>query len=123
MQEGPLEILPKYKLTAVRRRGDMKSKLKEEQRFGFSLVTKILSKNVPKSSPQGSKWRPKSILEASWEAKLKRRRFLMPRGRLKDLFWGAMWESKIVPNPSQKRFQDAYVIEEHFGTGLAPTRD
>ena len=40
----------------------------------------------------------------SWEAKLKRRRFLMPRGRLTDLFWGAMWESKIVPNPFQSRF-------------------
>ena len=42
----------------------------------------------------------------------------MPRGRLKDLFWGAMWESKIVPNPSQKRFQDAYDIEERFGLVL-----
>ena len=101
----------------------MKSKLKEEQRFGFSLVTKILSKNVPKSSPQESKWRPKSILEVSWEAKLKRRRFSMPQGRLKDLFWGAMWESKLVLNQSQKRFQDAYDIEERFGTVLEPLRE
>ena len=101
----------------------MKSKLKEERRVGFSVVTKILSKNVPKSSPQGSKWRPKSILEASWEAKLKSKSFLIPRGRLKDLFWGAMWESKIVPNPFQSRFQDAYDIEEHFGTVLEPFGD
>ena len=41
--------------------------------------------------------------------------FLLPRGRLKDLFWGTMWESKLVPNPAQKRFQDAYDIEERCG--------
>ena len=71
----------------------------------------------------GSKWGPKSILEASWEAKLKRRRFLMPRGHLKDLFWGTIWEAKIVPNPFQKGFQDAYDIEDHFGTVLEPFGD
>ena len=49
--------------------------------------------------------------------------FLMPRGRLKDLFWGAIWESKIVPNSSQKRFQDAYDIEERFGTVFKLFRD
>ena len=47
----------------------------------------------------------------------------MPRGHLKDLFWGTIWEAKIVPNPFQKGFQDAYDIEEHFGTVLEPFGD
>ena len=99
------------------------AKQKCQTQFGLNFQAKSASQNDSKSSPKGSRWRPESILEASWEAKLKRRRFLMPRGRLKDLFWGAMWESKLVPNPSQKRFQDAYVIEDHFGTVLGPFGD
>ena len=99
------------------------AKQKCQTQFGLNFQAKSASQNDSKSSPKGSRWRPESILEASWEAKLKRRRFLMPRGRLKDLFWGAMWESKIVPNPFQKGFQDAYDIEEHFGTVLEPFGD
>ena len=36
--------------------------------------------------------------------------------------WGTIWESKIVPNLSQKPFQAAYDIEERFGTVLEPFR-
>ena len=54
----------------------------------------------------------------SREAKLKRRRFLMPRGHLKDLFWETIWEAKIVPNPLRKRFEDAIHFEERFGKVL-----
>ena len=78
----------------------------------------MASKNGSKSSPKGAKWRPKSILEPSWEAKLKTRCFLMPRGRLKDLSCGAIWESKIVPNPFWKRCEDACDLEQRFATVL-----
>ena len=94
------------------------AKRKRQTHLGLNCQPKITSKNGSKSSPKGSKWHPKSILEASWEAKLKRSRFLMPRGRLKDLFWGAIWESKIVPNTFWKRFQDACDFEHRFGTVL-----
>ena len=77
---------------------------KSQTHVGLNFQAKIASKNGLKSSPERSKWRSKSILEVSWEAKLKRSRFLMPRGRLKKFFWGAIWESKIVPDLSQKRF-------------------
>ena len=62
------------------------AKQKCQTQFGLNFQAKSASQNDSKSSPKGSRWRPESILEASWEAKLKRRRFLMPRGRLKDLF-------------------------------------
>ena len=78
------------------------------------MKAKIISKNSPKSSPEGSKWPPKSLLEASWDAKLERIRFWRPRGRLQDLFWEAIWEPKIVPKPLWKRFRDATDIEERF---------
>ena len=76
------------------------AKQKSQTHVGLNFEAKIPSKIGSKSSPKGSKWRSKSVLEASWEAKLARGRFLMPRGRLKDL----IWESKIVPDLSQKRF-------------------
>ena len=78
------------------------AKLKWQTYFGLNFQAKIASRNCSKSSPKMSKWLPKSILEASWDAKLKRLRFLMPRERLKDLSWGAIWESKTIPNPFQK---------------------
>ena len=99
------------------------AKQKWQTHVGLNFQAKSISINYSKSNPKGSKWGPKSILETSWEANLKRRRFLMPRGRLKDLFWGTIWEAKIVPNTFQKRFQDAYDIGKNFGTVLEPFRD
>ena len=83
---------------------EMQCKAEVTDTVGLNFHAKTVSKNGSKSSPEESKWRSKSILEASWEAKLKRSQFLMPRGRLKHLSWGAIWESKIVPDLSQKRF-------------------
>ena len=34
--------------------------------------------------------------------------FFNARGRLKDLFWAAIWESKIVPNLFWKRLEDGF---------------
>ena len=49
------------------------AKLKWQTHFGLNFQTKITSNNGSKSSPKGCKWFPQSILEASWEAKLKKR--------------------------------------------------
>ena len=37
-------------------------------------------------------------------------------GTRHGLLWEAICESKIVPNPSWKRFQDAIDLEEWFGS-------
>ena len=44
-------------------------------------------------------------------------------GRLKDLHWEAMWESKVVANLTRTRFQDASEVKQRLGTGLEPVRD
>ena len=91
------------------------AKLMWQTHCGPQFQAKIIFKNESKSNPKESKLPPKSSLEVSWEAKLKRVRFWMPRGHLKDFLWEAIWESKIVPKPLWKRFQHATDIEERFG--------
>ena len=80
--------------------------------MGLNFQAKIVSKNESNSNAKGSKWGPKSILEASKLAKPKEVQFLMPRGGLTDLFWQPIWKPNIVPNPSKICFQDARVFEQ-----------
>ena len=91
------------------------AKFKGQTQIGLNFHLKITSINGSKTSPKGSKWLAKSILEASWEAKLKRIGFGRPRGRLKYLLWEAIWEPKIIPEPLWKRFQHSTDTEERFG--------
>ena len=51
------------------------AKQKSQTHVGLNFQAKIASKTGSKSSPEGPKWRLKSILGASWEAKLKRSQF------------------------------------------------
>ena len=88
---------------------------KEQTCVGLIFGTKVVTQNYSKSIPKGFKWRPASILEASWEAKLDGLRFWMPGGCIQDLHGDAIWESKSVPNSLCKSFRDATNSEECFG--------
>ena len=72
------------------------------------------TKMVPNPGPRGPST-PKSILEVSKEVKVKRSCFWRPWGRLEALLEESIWESKTVPNPSRKHFQDATEFEAPFG--------
>ena len=50
------------------------AKLKGQTYCGIIFWTKMVSKNYSKSIPKGSKWSPKSSLEASWETGLRLKR-------------------------------------------------